>query len=79
MKGCNVQAATLAAGPRPPAEPHPAEAAGTAADAEMVDGGAAVAAADAEERRVGDMVVGEVEVMDLVPTIEEKPAVQSKA
>lgn len=78
-----MQAATLAAGPRPPADPHPAEAAGeaagAAADTEMVDGGVAAAAADAEERRVGDAVVGEVEVMDLVPTIEEKPAAQPNA
>ncbi|CAL8471736.1 g11278 [Coccomyxa elongata] len=73
------QAAMLAAGPRPPAEAHPAEAASTAADTEMADGGAAAAVADAEERRVGDAVVGEVEVMDLVPTIEEKPAAQPKA
>ncbi|BDA47113.1 probable NFX1-type zinc finger-containing protein 1 at C-terminar half [Coccomyxa sp. Obi] len=72
------QAAMLAAGPQPSAEAHPAEAAGAAADVEMADAGAA-AAAEAEERRVGDAVVGEVEVMDLVPTIEEKPAAKPTA
>lgn len=72
MRG--VQAAILAAGPRPPAVPHPAEA-GTAADADETTGAAATSAdAEAEEPRVGDVVMGEVEVMDLVPTIEEKPA-----
>lgn len=40
----------------------------------MAGGGVAAAAADAEERRDGDVVVGKVEVMDLVPTIEENPA-----
>lgn len=45
----------------------------------MADGGAAVVAADNEERRVGDAVVGEVEVMDLVLAREEKPAAKLTA
>ena len=66
-----LQAAVLAAGPRPPAVPHPAEA-GAAAGADETAGPASTADTDAEEPKVGDVVMGEVEVTDLVQ-IEDKP------
>lgn len=68
----------MAAGPRPPAKPHPSEAgAGAAAEADVAEGNGSAEAA-AEEPKVGDVVMGEAEVVDLVP-VEDKPAEKPKA
>ena len=45
-----------------------------AADTSGVHAGQGEAQAAGEEVIVGDVVMGEAEVVDLVPTIEEKPA-----
>jgi hypothetical protein len=47
---------------------------GPAADTSIVPAGQGEVQATGVEARVGDVVMGEAEVIDLVPSIEEKPA-----
>ena len=75
----NATLAALAASkPTPPAGEPPASAqqngdAGVGSSGELDASGKGAAAGEEEERRIGDVVMGEAEVVDLVH-IEDKPA-----